>query len=908
MTPASPAGRASSRLQPVPSQPVTPAPIASALLSGDASQAGDALATLTWGLRRYAWLVIACIAVVGVLLPYKQLSRQELYTSQALVVASNLTADLKVVPRYGEAIFDNGQVARRIIEQFGDGGDPEDVVPRRASVLSEQDNVVYRVEGHARDAQLSADIANVAAAEFAAQLNKAGSGIGTFIVQSEAIPPVERDEPLRAAPYAVGTGLVAGAVAGVGLLLLLLVLRRPVVDAAAASRATDLPVFGTVRLPRRPRDASVALEEVAGLAPLCRQLLDWSPEAVVLTGPDDIALERHHLARSLQEAIERVNQLALAGARSGEADDADPAGRGPVNIIDGASSIDLVAPGPRSFVLLVVPVGIAMSSLRHLSGELRGVPAAIVLVRSRGRRRRRSPARAGGGPSRGRTSEPARQPDRPSSAAPQPHRPDEARPVPAPRVPAATALDAGREVAPEAAATPAPDVPAPAEPAEPVAAAPAPAPDPVPDLEPQPEFDPEFDPQSDLELETEEPVRTSAASISPALDEDEPVTRHTGPPGDPSAVLAWAAAEAADWFPRTAGHGASLRLLDVRSRPRCRVHVIEVRGSGSAETFVVKQRLLGEGRRRDRFADTRPRLAPPMSEDTLGAALAEFEGLLTMHLALTERPGTGLASIEPLGLNEELAAVAMAYDGSPSLRAVTIDAEAGGNRPDVAAARPWAHAGTWLSRYHAVMPADGLPVLRGSVRDVVDHLQAFSAFLAPRVGHQSLLRRFADQASEAAEHFLGDQLAVATAHGDYVAQNILVHPDRSVAVIDPLPQWRAPGLEDVCRLLVGARLFEPETQRPDYRAARPRPRLRETALLTGYFGGGRVPVGPARVFLALCTLDRWADTVSKEPTGLLRRQARSSRVAAAGKHYVREIRTQLPLLLPSNSRWVDIWV
>lgn len=862
MTPASPAGRSSGRLQPVPAQPVTPAPIASALLSGDAGQAGDALATVTWGLRRYAWLVLACIAVVGVLLPYKQLSRQQLYTSQALVVASNLTADLKVLPRYGEAIFDNGHVARRIIEEFGDGGDPEDVVPRRASVLSEQDNVVYRVEGHARDAQLSADIANVAAAEFAAQLNKAGSGIGTFIVQSEAIPPVARDEPLRAAPYAVGTGLVAGAAAGVGLLLLLLVLRRPVVDAAAASRATDLPVFGTVQVPRRPREASVALAEIAGLAPLCRQLLDWSPEAVVLTGPDDIALERHHLARSLQEAIDRVSQLALAVPRTGEGDEADPAGRPPVHVIDGASAIDLVAPGPRSFVLLVVPVGIAMSSLRRLSGELRGVPAAIVLVRSRGRRRRRSPARAGGGPARGRTAEPERR-------------------LP----PAATAPDAGREVAPEVAATPAPDVPAPAEPAEPVRAA-----------------------QAHLQPESEERIPDPAPAVSPALDEDASVTRHTGSPGDPSAVLAWAAAEAADWFPQTAANGASLRLLDVRSRARCRVHIIEVRGSGYAQKLVVKQRLLGEGRRRDRFAGTRPRLAPPTSEDGLGAALAEFEGLITMHLALTERPGTGLASIEPLGLSHELAAVAMAYDGSPSLRQVTLAADSGGNRPDAASVRPWAHAGTWLSRYHAAMPAGGLPVLRGSVREVVDHLQWFGSFLAPRVGHQSLLRRFADQACEAAEHFLGDALAVSTAHGDYVAQNVLVRPDGSVAVIDPLPQWRAPGLEDLCRLLVGARLFESETQRPDYRADRPRPRLRETALLTGYFGGGRVPVGPARVFLALCTLDRWADTVSKEPTGLLRRQARSSRVAAAGKHYVREIRAQLPLLLPSSSRWVDIWV
>ncbi|MBA2768793.1 MAG: hypothetical protein H0U35_06630, partial [Sporichthyaceae bacterium] len=365
----------------------TPTTLASAMLSGDTRQAGDAVATLIWGLRRYAWLVVLCIVAFGVLLPLQQLTKTPTFTSEAIVVAADLTADLKVLPRFGEAVFDNGQVARRITEEFGDGGDLEDVVPRRVSVVTEQDSLVFRVQGHARDAQVSADIANAAASVFATELNKPGSGVGAFVVQNTAIPPVESDEPLRAAPYSVSVGGVAGLVAGLGAVMLLLVLRRPVVDAAAATRATDLPVFGSVIVPRVPRTGEVRLDEVAGLAPLCRQVLDWSPEAVLLTGPDRLATARQHLARALSGAFEHIRQIAgppVVAPKRRDPEDSSTAAEGvdgpertPISVIDGSSSIDLVAPGPKSFVLLVIPVGIGMSALRSLAGELRGVPAAI---------------------------------------------------------------------------------------------------------------------------------------------------------------------------------------------------------------------------------------------------------------------------------------------------------------------------------------------------------------------------------------------------------------------------------------------------------------------------------------------------------------------------------------------------
>lgn len=391
---ASPNGGRTGRLHPVQAMPLgASVPLGMPTPPVDGNPGGDTVAALTWGVKRYAWLLLACLVLVGILLPLQQLKKQEAFTAEALVVASELTADTSVLPRYGAAIFDNGQVARVITERYGDAGDLEDVVPRRVSVVTEQDSLVFRVQGHSRDVDTAVQLADTAAFAFVLELNKAGDGIGTFMVQATAVPPVESDEPLRAAPYAISVGLAAGVVVALGVLMLLLVLRRPVVEPLSARRATDLPLLGTVTLPRRPRGEEPTLDEVAGLAPLCRQLLDWSPAEVVLTGPDTVTVERQQLAQALANAFEQVRHVDFVPPGQGAetaGERSEPAASRPILVVDGAGAVDLVAVGPRSVVLLVVPVGVAQSRLRRLAGELRGVPAGVVLVAGRRRRRRQT--------------------------------------------------------------------------------------------------------------------------------------------------------------------------------------------------------------------------------------------------------------------------------------------------------------------------------------------------------------------------------------------------------------------------------------------------------------------------------------------------------------------------------------
>ena len=822
-------------------------------VGGTDSQVADSGAILRWGLRQYAWLLLLCVAVVGVLLPLQEVHKKPVYSAESVVVAVDLQADTKTLPRLGEALFDDGKVAAAVSQEFGDAGDLEDVVPRRASVLTEQDSLVMHVQGHSRDPQTAADIANVAATAFVGELNKTGSGVGTFAVISKAVPPVERDEPIRARPYSVSVGLIAGLVMGLGLLVLILVLRRPVVEPFGAARATEMPVFGVVTMPRAPAGTAVPPDEVGGLAPVCRQLLDWSPNTVFLTGPDTPGNERRHLAWALGAAFDRVRQLVPPdsdGAEGRTADSDRPAVGLPISVIDGSRPIDLISPDARSFVLLAVPVGTSVGRVRDLAVDLKGVASAIVLTRTRGRRRRQ---RAGRVVDRKEKSEPHGS-----------RRESMTRPRPAgemPTVSLAERLVPRQVAAPETAeATEAVRAPAVLEPAN----------------------------------------REETRYVDSAGDPDDGVR------SDPDDVLSWVAANIGKWFPELAadGSGASLRRRDLTARPRCRIHDIEVSGPRAQRAVVVKQRVMDPELRRQERKPNRPILGPDLDGDPGENALVEFEGLVLLYGASVRRSRTAVHPVEPFGFDAGLAAVAMERIDAPTLRdLVRVPTPA----PAFPPTAPWANAAAWLRRFHELQPASPVPARRARRADVVDQLRAYGRFLSAVAGRGSQLTAFVDAACAAAERHLPDELRLGLGHGDFVAQNIFVHPDGRVSVIDPFPAQRVPVFEDLGRLIIGARLFESPASRPRYGERDVRARPWEVALLSRYFGtAARVPVGQLRVFLALCTLDKWADSVSKAPTSAARRRLRGSRLAVLNHWYHREVGVQMDLLRPGP--WADTWL
>ncbi len=137
-------------------------------------------------------LVLVALLVGAVLLPAALLMRnQQQADAQALVIASDLDVDLRALPRYAEAMFQDGQVARAVADELG--VDASEVGPDEVSLVSEPDTIVLVIVGHAEDGATAERIADVAADAYVRQLNAAGAGVGEFVLQAPARSTAAQD-------------------------------------------------------------------------------------------------------------------------------------------------------------------------------------------------------------------------------------------------------------------------------------------------------------------------------------------------------------------------------------------------------------------------------------------------------------------------------------------------------------------------------------------------------------------------------------------------------------------------------------------------------------------------------------------------------------------------------------------
>lgn len=366
----------------------------------------DAISVLRWGLRHYAALFIASVIGVAVVVPLLISQGGARYEASALVVAQRLDMDLTALPRYAEATFGNGEVARAVAARFGNVGTAGAIIPDRVSLRADQDSIVLQVVGHDGSAEGAADLANTAAVAFVAQLNLPGEGVGIFSVQSPAAPSAQPVPRLAGAPVALIVGLGAGVFLGLALVSLLLVLRRPVLDAGDATEITGVPVMGTVTLPRLRPGQPPRPTDVAGLIPVCRRLLVMHPTVVLLMGAGGSQTSRRQLCVAMARVLGRVRPIrllaspeicALAQGFPGEdvtaataADLSQPADSGAeITLVDGPRPLDVVSPGPSSAAILVIPRGIPERVLRAAVTEQLGGLASdrLLIVRREGQAR-----------------------------------------------------------------------------------------------------------------------------------------------------------------------------------------------------------------------------------------------------------------------------------------------------------------------------------------------------------------------------------------------------------------------------------------------------------------------------------------------------------------------------------------
>lgn len=355
----------------------------------------DVFRTLRWGLRKYAWVIVLCTVAVGVVLPLLQAQQDDVYEAKATVQYRGelLVPSVDVFPRVAQTVFNSGPVAANVRDTLG-LNDGAAVIPQRVELVDEQDNLLFTIIGRDGSPETAQKLADNAAAIFAQQMSSTPLAEGGFTQLTPTELPARPVASLTDGKLALVTALVAGAIAGVGVVVLLLMWRQPVLDAATAEQALGAPVLGRVRLPHRRR--AIGRGDAIGIAALARRLPVGRTDLILLTSPPKAATERQRLSSELAHVLDRLRAVRLL--RGGELDlsEWDDATASPHSskkrrspradrelvIVDGPTREEQAARPDDAVMLLVVPEGVRLALLRqaaeeHLAGELTG----FVLVR-----------------------------------------------------------------------------------------------------------------------------------------------------------------------------------------------------------------------------------------------------------------------------------------------------------------------------------------------------------------------------------------------------------------------------------------------------------------------------------------------------------------------------------------------
>jgi len=356
-------------------------------------------------------------------------------------------------------------------------------------------------------------------------------------------------------------------------------------------------------------------------------------------------------------------------------------------------------------------------------------------------------------------------------------------------------------------------------------------------------------------------------------------------------IIEHVADQAARWYPELAGP-VQIGLRTLSDRPSCSLYVVRVQARDGERRVLAKVRRPAAGAGTARPV---PAPRPRLRTDVAGVeelTVHEHAGLRAMVGIAAVGPGT-FDAVRPLGMLPGQATLLMDYVDARTLRAA-LHAESrllpswlprlgAGAAPH----STWQNVGTWLRTFHDRMPAQSLPA-RQETRDcVAERFDAYDGFLTEHVGRR-VVGQTASRGAALAAEVLPVWLPLAVGHGDFAPRNMFIDEHGRVAVFDPMPRWRVPRHEDLCRFLVGLRLLglQVHTRGAAYGAAELG--RREDAVLRGYFGPGNIPRDEVRCYQLLIVLDKWSALVDSAAGG----HGPVSRARAAGQRvantYIRD--------------------
>jgi hypothetical protein len=320
------------------------------------------------------------------------------------------------------------------------------------------------------------------------------------------------------------------------------------------------------------------------------------------------------------------------------------------------------------------------------------------------------------------------------------------------------------------------------------------------------------------------------------------------------------------WFPERPHSGLEVRVL--ADRPSCVLLTVHLDETAPPVALAKVRRDTGDAA----VAGGRPRLrqeAATAEELTL----LEWAGLVTIEHACDGIPGLG--AVRPLLLMPEDAALVMSFVDAPTLRNTVLDLSRlrpGRGRLEEALTG-CALAGRWLRTFQEGSSASDRPARQGTREEVVERLRAYGDYLQTRAW-----RRIARAGAERVSELLPRELPLTLGHGDFAPRNMLLRNER-LTVLDPLPRWRVPVYDDLCRFVVGLRLIGEQVH--THGLAFPSTTLDalEEAALTAYLdpSSGRAAL---RAYQLLILMDKWTAMIDNPRRGVAGRLARRSALLA----------------------------
>lgn len=361
------------------------------------------------------------------------------------------------------------------------------------------------------------------------------------------------------------------------------------------------------------------------------------------------------------------------------------------------------------------------------------------------------------------------------------------------------------------------------------------------------------------------------------------------------------AERAEQWFP---DHGAapSVHLRALSSRPRCLLYVVRVGDASRAPQILAKVRRGGPAGASDERSPGRPRLRTDSATAAELTAL-EYGGLRTIYATFgASHPTFGV--VRPLDHLAAESTILMDYVDASTLRQAFI-AESRLMLPSkfarrrVASGGAWHHAGAWLRAFHQSAPLESLPARQSTRQDVIDQFHAYHDFLTARLGVRSV-GEIATSGAALAASVLPERLPLAVGHGDYAPRNMFVDARGRLIVFDPMPRWRAPCYEDLCRFLIGLRLLGLQLHSHGAAYSQHDVERRERDVISGYYGDEDAPLEQIRCYQLLIMLDKWSALVDA-PGGGWRARLRATSLELANGYLQRQAHRLLELAHAAGS-------